>query len=90
MIESSFVPSFEIRPSKQTPAARMAPDCAFVLDLIISVYQELLARIEACPDAVLRSDPMLSQADKAVLAGASARRTGYPLEKMAEKMAPSS
>ena len=70
--------------------ARMAPDCAFVLDLIISVYQELLARIEACPDAVLRSDPMLSQQDEAVLAAASARRTGYPLEKAAEKVAPDS
>jgi phytoene/squalene synthetase len=70
--------------------ARMAPDCAFVLDLIISVYQELLARIEACPDAVLRAEPMLSHQDKAVLAGASARRTGYPLEKVAERMAPRS
>ena len=70
--------------------ARMAPDCAFVLDLIISVYGELLSRIEARPDAVLRGDPMLSQQDKAVLAAASARRTGYPMEKVAEKIAPGS
>ena len=70
--------------------ARMAPDCTFVLDLIISVYQELLARIEACPDAVLRSDPMMSPQDRAVLAMASARRTGYPLEKVAEKLGPRS
>lgn len=66
---------------------RMASDCAFVLDLIITLYQALLARIEACPDAVLRGEPMMSQQDKSDLAAASARRTGYPLEKVAEKMA---
>jgi phytoene/squalene synthetase len=69
--------------------ARMASDCAFVMDLIISVYQELLARIEARPDAVLRSEPMMSKQDRAMLAVASARRTGYPLEKVVEKLAPS-
>ncbi|MEW5855171.1 MAG: squalene/phytoene synthase family protein [Myxococcota bacterium] len=68
--------------------AKMDQDCAFILNLIITVYQELLRRIEERPDAVLRSDPMMSGEDKMNLAVASAQRTGYPLQKVAEKMAP--
>jgi phytoene synthase len=66
--------------------SRMTTDCAFILSLIITVYSELLRRIEAQPDDVLRGDPMMSSSEKGVLAAAAARRTGYPWEKVMVKM----
>ncbi|MBI5495981.1 MAG: squalene/phytoene synthase family protein [Deltaproteobacteria bacterium] len=64
----------------------MARDCAFILCLIITVYSELLRRIETQPDAVLRGDPMMNNHEKALLAAAAARRTDYPLSRVMEKM----
>jgi len=56
---------------------RMPPDCAFILSLIIRIYSDLLRRIEAAPDQVLRGDPIPNTPEKAVLVSV-ARRTGYP------------
>ena len=57
--------------------AHMPADCAFILCLIITVYSELLSRIEQAPDAVLRGDALLDDRDRARLAEVAAHRTGY-------------
>jgi phytoene/squalene synthetase len=67
--------------------ASMEPDCAYILCLIITVYSELLRRIEESPHKVLVGDPMMGSTDKMMLAAASARRTGYPLTRVMTKMA---
>jgi phytoene/squalene synthetase len=64
--------------------SRMPQDCAFILCLIIRIYSDLLRRIEAAPDEVLRGDPIPTAPEKAVLASV-ARRTGYPLSRILEK-----
>jgi phytoene synthase len=64
----------------------MDRDCAFILCLIITVYNELLRRIELHPDQVLRGEPMMGSQERAVLAAAVARKTDYPLPKVMEKM----
>ena len=66
--------------------AAMQPDCAFILCLITTVYGELLRRIEATPSAVLKGDPLMGSADKAVMAAAVARRLDYPVERVMQKM----
>jgi len=66
-------------PMAESQYARIPPDCAFILCLIITVYSALLRRIESAPGSVLRGEPMMSPSEKAVLAAAAARRTGYPL-----------
>jgi phytoene synthase len=64
--------------------SRMPPDCAFILCLIIRVYSDLLRRIEAAPDEVLRGDPIPTKPEKAVLVSVAAQ-TGYPLSRILEK-----
>jgi len=63
---------------------RMPRDCAFILCLIIRIYSDLLRRIAAAPDEVLRGDPIGTAPEKAVLVSV-ARRTGYPLSGVVEK-----
>ncbi len=63
---------------------RMPRDCAFILCLIIRIYSDLLRRIGAAPDEVLRGDPIPTTPEKAVLVSV-ARRTGYPLARLLEK-----
>lgn len=57
------------------PALR--PDCWFILTLIILLYQDLLDRIEADPDAPLRRDPIQGEAEKMMLASRAAQRCGF-------------
>lgn len=64
---------------------KMDGDCRFILHFIITIYQELLRRIEANPGHALRGDPMLSRKDKLMLACNAAERTGYPSSKVIEK-----
>lgn len=66
--------------------AHMEPDCAYILCLIITVYSELLRRIEESPHKVLVGDPMMGSTDKMMLAAASARRTGYSLARVMARM----
>lgn len=59
---------------------RISPDCAFVLELIIGLYEELLRRL-----AIQEFDPFpgrhrLGLNDKRKLVMEIARRTGFPLE----------
>ena len=56
---------------------RMQPDCAFILALIIGIYDEMLRRIAAAPQTVLAGDPILKESDHRSIARAAARRTGY-------------
>lgn len=66
--------------------AKMDRDCAFILNLIITVYQSLLARIEAEPHKVLKGDPMIDGIAKARLAMESAHRTGFPVSRVVGRM----
>jgi phytoene synthase len=66
--------------------SRMPRDCAFILCLIIRIYSDLLRRIEADPNEVLRGDPIPTTPEKAVIVSV-ARRTCYPLLSVLERAA---
>lgn len=53
--------------------AAMDRDCAFILRLIVTVYSELLLRIEASPDDVLRGNLMMRSQNVAVVAATVAQ-----------------
>lgn len=52
-------------------------DCAFIFRLIVGTYGELLNRIHADPDCVLRSESVLSDADKFALLRSAADAAGF-------------
>jgi phytoene/squalene synthetase len=52
-------------------------DCAFIFRLIVGTYAELLDRIDADPDCVLRSQSVLSDQDKFDLLRSAADATGF-------------
>lgn len=63
----------------------MPPDCAFILCRNITIYSEMLRRIEEQPDLVLVGDPILNSSEKAVLTAAAARKAGYPLSRVSRR-----
>jgi phytoene/squalene synthetase len=63
---------------------KMDRDCRFILCLIITIYQELLDRIEKHPEHALHGSSMLSHKNKITLACKAAERTGYPFSKVVE------
>ena len=71
--------AFEARGVSLEAARRDAlrPDCRFILRLIIRLYQDLLDRIEADPDAPLRGDPLQGDHERAALATRAAAESGF-------------
>lgn len=55
----------------------MDVDCRFILGLIIRIYQDLLQRIEANPQAVLAGDSIQTFADRRALAIQAADESGF-------------
>lgn len=52
-------------------------DCAFIFRLIVGTYAELLNRIDADPDCVLRAGSVLSDEDKFALLQSAANAAGF-------------
>ena len=65
----------------------MRRDCAFILCLIISLYQELLERIDRSPERVFLPEPLISNHEKSLLALDCARRVRYSQVKVATTLA---
>jgi phytoene synthase len=59
-------------------APHLTPDCAFILELIISMYERVLGKIVDCDGDPLRGEHHLSMAEKGALVQAVARRVGVP------------
>ena len=57
-------------------------DCSFIFRLIVGMYSELLDRIDADPDCVLRPEPVLKDADKTAMVQAAAAASGYQLQSL--------
>jgi phytoene/squalene synthetase len=55
----------------------MKPDCRFILALIIGLYQNLLARIEADPASVLRNGSASNEGDLPALVRRAAEEAAY-------------
>lgn len=56
----------------------MDPDCRFILALIIRVYQSLLQRIEANPQAILAGEIIQNESDRRALTYEVAAEFGFP------------
>lgn len=61
----------------QTSWDALPVDCAFMFRVIVGMYAELLNRIDAEPDCVWRSEPVLTDAVKYAVLRASAEASGF-------------
>jgi phytoene synthase len=60
-----------------TLQGRLAPDCAFILDLIIAIYEAVLEKIEASDCDLMARRHHLTDAEKFGIAKRLARRTAF-------------
>jgi phytoene/squalene synthetase len=56
---------------------RIEPDCAYILELIVEIYDEILRRIEACGFDPMTGRHQLSLDDKQAIAARVAERVGF-------------
>ncbi len=58
-------------------AGRLSPDCAFILELIVTLYDRILGRIEAADHDPMRGAHQLTLEQKHEIAAEVAARTGF-------------
>ncbi len=79
LVERSWAAHREGRELLRPLAGRLAPDRAFIIELIVTIYERVIAKIAACNYDPLRGDHRLTMAEKQRIVRDTAARVGYRL-----------
>ena len=77
LVERSWAGQREGRELLRPLAGRLEPDCAFIIELIITIYERVLEKITACDFDPMRGAHRLTMREKKNIIHDTASRVGY-------------